>query len=104
MVTNFNSLGNSDLEFPLRRSNFSIDSSNLNASIQASSQVSFSHCSTKVVSFSDGTIISALRVRETTIWPTQWPYVGGACSFLKEIFLLNSEPRLLFLRFLHNLT
>lgn len=49
MVSSFDSLGNTNLEFPLSGSDLSVESRNLESGIQAASDVSFSDGSAKIV-------------------------------------------------------
>lgn len=102
VISNLYSLCNSYLKFPLRRSHFCIQPCYLQSSIQTRSQVSLSKGSPKIVSLPNRTIVSPLRIWESSIWPTQWPQVCCACTFEKEILLLNAKPRLVFFCLLHN--
>lgn len=103
MISRFNTFYNANLEFPLWWSTFCIDPSNLESSIETSSQMCLSNCSAETGSFTDGTIVSALRIRKSSLRPTERPDLSSSCSPLKEILLLYTKPRLMRFSLLHNL-
>jgi hypothetical protein len=78
MVTNFNSMGNTNLELPLRGSHLPVGSTDLQPSVQTVAKMSFIHCFSEAISLSNGTIIPALGMRETAHGPTKRPGLGGA--------------------------
>ena len=52
---------------------------------------------------SSSAVVRALRVWEPSNRPAKWPLVEGPSNFEEGIFLLNSEPRFLIRRFVHDL-
>ena len=62
----------SDLELPLSRHDLSVSTRDLDASIQASSVVSFDNIATVDVVVSNGAVVWALWSGVTLLWPSVW--------------------------------
>jgi hypothetical protein len=92
VVSGFNTLGNTDLEFPLSWGDFSVQTGNVETRIEAASDVSFSNRSSEGVVVTDGAVISALGIGETTFRPSEGPSGSGTFSCEEEVFLFNTEP------------
>lgn len=97
VVTHLNADARADLEFPLRWHDFSIDSADLDASVQAGLVVGLDNITGVDFAGSDTAVIWALRSRETTDGPAVWFSKG----IKKGIFLLETEPGLVLCVFVH---
>jgi len=103
VVTTFDTFGDTNLILPLSWGNFGVKTSELNSGIETSSKVSFSDGSSEYGEVTDTTVVSSLRVRESTSGPSKGPSVGGTSSNEEEIFLFDTEPGIMGLGSIHNL-
>lgn len=88
MVTHLDADTWTDLEFPLGREDFGIDTRDLDTGIQAGLVVGLDDITAVDVSGTDGAIVWTLWAWETTLWPAIWPSIG-----VKEsVLLLKTEP------------
>jgi len=99
-VAHRNSLAWPNLEFPLGWKNLSVDTRNLDASVQASLVVSLNNVTAVDFASTNTTVVWPLRTGETSLWSSVW------VSILVEegIFLLKTKPWLLVLVGLHELS
>src|SRR5437588_8549538 len=88
-----------DLELPLGRKNFGVDSGDLDSRKQTGLVVSLNNVTTVNLAGSDTAIVWSLRARETSLWPP----VRVSIKVEESVLLLQSKPRLLVLMGLHNL-
>ena len=87
------------MELPLGRENLSIDSRDLDSSIQAGLVMRLDNVATINLTGPDTTVVRPLRTRETSLGPPVWVSI----KIEESILLLQSEPRLLILVGLHDL-
>ena len=97
MITHFDSLAGTDLEFPLGRHDFSIDSADFNTGVQTGFVVCFNDITSVDFSGTDTAIVGALRTRETTYWPAVWFAIG----IEEGVFLFETEPGVMGFVFFH---
>jgi hypothetical protein len=94
-----NALAGADLEFPLSRHNLSISTRDENAGVQAGLVMSLDDISAEDLSRAHTTIVWTLRTWETI----DWPAIRSVGHIKECVFLLKTEPRLMFLVCLHEL-
>jgi hypothetical protein len=102
MISAFHAFSDSDLILPLTGCDFSINACDLKSCSQHASQCSFNYGSSKGIIVSYRTVISALRIRETSFRPSKGPFHCGASSCEQEEFLFHTEPGFVFLGFIHD--
>ena len=100
LVTHGNSLTRTDLELPLGWKDLSVDTRDLDASVQASLVVGFNNVTAVDLASTNTTVVWPLRARETSLWPSVWVSI----LIEESIFLLKTKPRLLVLMGLHELS
>src|SRR5271170_507126 len=99
MITHLDSLTRTDLEFPLRGHDFSVDSADLDSAVQACLVVRFDDITGVDFARSDTAVVWTLWTGESTCWPSVRSIEG-----IKEgVFLFETEPRIMFLVLLHKL-
>jgi hypothetical protein len=103
VVSAFNSLGDTDLVFPLSGSDFSVDSGDLKSGGEEGSEGGFDHASSEGVGGSDTAVVSSLGFGETIGGETEGPLRSSSFLGGHEEFLLDSEPGVVFGGFIHNL-
>lgn len=87
-----NTLAGANLEFPLTGHDFSVDTRDIDAGVQASFVVRLDNISAVDPACPNTTVIRTLRTWETALGPAIWPAVGT-----KEcVFLLQTEPEVFF--------
>ncbi|EIE78938.1 hypothetical protein RO3G_03643 [Rhizopus delemar RA 99-880] len=90
-ITHADTFTGTNLEFELTRSDFSIDTRDVDASVQTGTVVSFDDVATKDLTGTYTTVVFTLRFGETMLGPT----VGLTGLGIKEhVFLFHTEPRL----------
>ena len=102
VVSALNTLGNTDLVFPLARGDFSVSSSNAETSRKHASEKGFNYRSAESCVVSHTAVVSALRPGEPILGPAKRPFMGGAGSNKEEELLLKTKPWVMFLGLLHN--
>jgi len=95
LIATLETFNGSNLEFPLTGEDFSIETRDLDASSKTASHVSFSNVSTDSIGRTNGAVVLALRMSETTSGETNRPSVGGTFVLKENVFLLETEPGLL---------
>jgi len=95
LIATLETFDGSNLEFPLTGEDFSIETRDLDASSKTASHVSFSNVSTDSIGRTNGAVVLALRMSETTSGETNRPSVGGTFVLKENVFLLETEPGLL---------
>lgn len=98
VVTHLDTLAGTDLEFPLRWKNLSVDTRDLDASVQAGLVMSLDNITAVDIASTDGTVVWTLWTWETTLGPAIWPTVG----IEESVLLLKTEPWLLIFVGLHD--
>jgi hypothetical protein len=88
------------LEFPLSGHNLGIGAGDLDTSVQASLVVSLNDISAVNLASTDTTVVWALRTWETV----DWPAIRLVAHIKKGVLLLETEPRLVGLVGLHELS
>lgn len=86
-----NALTRTDLVLPLGRHNLSVDTRNVDTSVQASSVMSLDDISLIDLAGTDTTVVRALSTRETALGPAIWPPI----SVKESVLLLQTEPEML---------
>ena len=86
-----NTLARTDLEFPLGGHDFSIDTRDLDTSVQTSLVVSLDDISAVDLAGSYTTVVRSLRPRETLLGPA----IRSAVKTEEGVFLLETKPWLL---------
>jgi hypothetical protein len=81
----------SDLVLPLGGHNLSIDTGDVDLSIETSLVVSLDNISAVDLASSNTTVVRTLRAWETTLGPAVWPAIGAE----KGVFLLQTKPELM---------
>lgn len=87
VISHILSLARSNLELPLRRHNFSVDSRDVDSSVHASSVVSLNHVASEDLSSSYTAVIRSLRSRESSCGPS----VRSSISTEDGVLLLETE-------------
>lgn len=102
VVSALDSFCDSHLILPLGRSNFGIDSGDLQPSVEEASVGHFDHFSSESVGGSHSAVVLALGHGESVLWPSVGS--GNEVAFLgsQEEFLLDSEPRVVLLCVFHH--
>lgn len=98
VVTHLDTLAGTDLEFPLGWKDFSVDTRDLDAGVQAGLVVSLDDITAVDVAGTDGAVVWALWTWETALGPAIWPTIGVE----EGVLLLKTEPWLLILVGLHD--
>ena len=97
MITHLNTLTWTNLKFPLRRHDFSVNTTDFDATVQTRF----------VMRFNDITSVNFARSNTAIVWTlwawksAGWPAVWSTQSIEESIFLFETEPRIVFLVFLH---
>ena len=99
MVTHLNAFAWTNLELPLRRHHFRIDTRVVDTSVKTRTVVSFNDVATNHTARSDTTVVRALRTREAAYRPAKRPTIGTH----ERVLLLNTEPAMLILALLEDL-
>lgn len=99
MLLTVNAKAGSDLEFPLSRHHLSVRTRDENTSIQASLVMGLDNVTTEDLASTDTTVVWTLRTRETI----EWPAVRSVRHIKECVFLLKTEPRLMFFVCFHKL-
>ena len=77
-----------DLEFPLTRHNFCVDTNESNTSVEASKHVCFNYVTTEYFISTNTAVVRSLRSWETSFaWETKWSRTFEEC-----VFLLDTNP------------
>ena len=97
MISHFDSLAGTDLEFPLRWHNFGVDTADLDSGVQAGLVVGFYDIPGVDLAGSDTAVVWALWAGEAASWPS----VGSVEGVEKSVFLLETEPGIVFLVLFH---
>lgn len=103
VVTAFNTFGNTNLVFPLARSDFTVDTGNLETSVDHATVSLLHDISSNGIGSSHATVILALGFRESVFGPSQRTGEVTTLFLGHEEFLFNSEPRFMFFGFFHDL-
>jgi len=100
LVTHGNSITRSDLELPLGWKDLSVDTRNPNAGVQASLVVGLNNVTAVDLAGTNTAVVWPLGTGETSLWPSVWVLI-----LVEEgVFLLETEPWLLVLVGLHELS
>jgi len=94
LIAALKTFNGSDLELPLTGENFSVETRDLDTSSKTASHVSFSNISTDSIGGTNGAVVLALRMSETTSGETNGPSVGSTFVLKEDVFLFKTEPRL----------
>src|SRR5277367_107019 len=97
MITHLDSFTGTDLEFPLRGHDFSVDSADLDSRVQACLVVCLDDITGVDFASSDTAVVWALWTRESTCGPS----VRSIEGIEEGVFLFETEPRIVFLVLLH---
>jgi hypothetical protein len=92
-------LAGSNLVFPLRGHDFSVDAGDVDTGKQTGSVVSFDNVTAVDLAGTHTTVVGTLSARVTSLRPTIWPAVRTE----KSVFLLQAEPKVLIGISLHQL-
>jgi hypothetical protein len=85
IIGSLHSEGWSDLVFPLSWHDFSVGSSELNASVEASQSVCFNDVTADDLFSSGSAVVWTLWSWEAICWPTQWTSIDvEECVFLEK--------------------
>jgi hypothetical protein len=87
VISHILSFARTDLEFPLRRHNLSVDTRDVDSGVQASAVVSLDHVTSEDLSSSDTAVVRTLRTGETSSGPS----VGTSIGTEDGVFLLETE-------------
>lgn len=88
MLHTSNTLAGANLEFPLTGHDFSVDTRDIDAGIQASFVVRLDNISAVDPARPNTTVVRTLRTWETALGPAIWPTVGTK----ESVFLLKTKP------------
>ena len=99
MITHLDSLTGTDLEFPLRGHDLSVDSADLDSAVQARLVVCLDDITGIDFACSDTAVVGPLWTGETALRPSIRTIEG----IEEGVFLFETEPRIVFLVFLHQL-
>lgn len=99
VISHLDSRARPDLELPLRRHHFGVDSRDVDTSVETSSVVSLDEITSKHLSSTDTTVVRTLRTGETALGPSERLTV----SVEESVLLLKTEPGFLVLGQFHGL-
>jgi len=89
VVTHGDALTWTDLELPLGGHNLSVDTTDVDAGVEASSVVGLNEITSEDLSCASTAIVGSLGSREAALWPT----VGLGISVKKSVFLFETKTR-----------
>jgi hypothetical protein len=102
VVTALNTTSDTNLVFPLSRGHFTIDTGDFQASIDHAAVGTIHDFTAKGIGGTHTTVILALRLGKTILWPSKRTRIVGTVLFSHEEFLFYTEPRVVFFSFFHN--
>jgi len=97
MIAHLDPLTGTDLEFPLRGHDFSIDSTDFDSAVQAGLVVCLDDIAGIDFAGSDAAVVWTLWTGETTLRPA----VGSIEGVKEGVFLFETEPRVMVLELFH---
>jgi hypothetical protein len=103
VVTTLDTFGDTDLVFPLARSNFAIDTSDLESGVDHATVGTVNDVSTDGIGGSHAAVVLALRFRETIFGEAERTGEVAALLLGHEELLFDTEPGVVFFGFFHDL-
>jgi len=102
VVTAFNTTGNTNLVLPLAGSHFTVDTCDFQASIDHAAVGAIHDFTAKGIGGTHTTVILALGLGKTILWPSIRTRIVGTVFFSHEELLFYSEPRVLVFGLFHD--
>jgi hypothetical protein len=103
VVTALNTTSDTNLVFPLAGGHFSVNSGDLETSVDHAAVGAVHDFTTKGIGGTNTAVVLALGLGETILRPSIWAGVIASILLSHEEFLFDTEPRVVFFGFFHDL-